>query len=132
MPADFKHEIDESYKDDKGQFYLTSLDGKVIHLYPLSEWKKKEEMMEKLPSTHPAVRMYLNVTAKYGQVLTMDSQGRFTIAERLREEFRLKGELAVVGILRHIEILLAEDFDRSVREKPLTDDVLNELAKFGV
>jgi MraZ protein len=129
MPADFKREIDRL---NDGQFYLTSLDGEVIHLYPLKEWEQKEEMMAKLPSTHPVLQKYLNVTAKYGQVLTMDNQGRLTIAERLREEFGLKGEVVVVGILKHIEIRVAEDFNKSVKENPLTNDDLNELAKFGV
>ena len=129
VPADFKHEIDRLYD---GKFYLTSLDGKVIHLYPLKEWQEKEEMVAKLPSTNSAVRRFMDVTAYYGQETSMDGQGRLTIAERLRDEFGLKGDVVVVGKLKHMEIRVADEFTRYVKENPLTDAELNELSNFGV
>jgi DNA-binding transcriptional regulator/RsmH inhibitor MraZ len=62
----------------------------------------------------------------------MDSQGRLTIAEWLRNKFGLKGEVAVIGKLKHIEIRVMEDFGRDVENNPLTPEDLDELMRVGI
>ncbi|PSH05382.1 MAG: division/cell wall cluster transcriptional repressor MraZ [Acidobacteria bacterium] len=129
MPAEFKREIDERYD---GQFYITSFDGKVIQLYPLSEWEVVEQRMASQPVSNVKVQKFLDVTSYYGQVVALDSQGRLTIAEWLRNKFGLKGEVAVIGKLKHIEIRLMEDFGKQVEENPLTPEDLDELMRQGI
>jgi MraZ protein len=129
MPADFKREIDRSYD---GQFYITSFDGVVVQLYPLKEWEAVEERMASQPISNAKVQKFLDVTGYYGQVVTMDSQGRLTIAEWLRNKFGLKGEVAVIGKLKHIEIRLMEDFGRQVESNPLTPEDLDDLMRAGI
>jgi MraZ protein len=129
MPADFKHEIDRNYD---GQFYITSFDGHVIQLYPLKEWEAVEERMAGQPISNQAVQKFLNTTSFYGQVVAMDGQGRLTIAEWLRNKFGLKGEVAVIGKLKHIEIRVMEEFSRNVESNPLTPEDLDELARVGI
>jgi MraZ protein len=124
MPADFKHEIDRKYD---GQFYITSFDGKVIQLYPLKEWELLEDRILKLSNSNQKVQKFLDLTSYYGQVVEMDGQGRLTIAERLRNHFGLKGEVAVIGKLEHIEIQVWEEFAARVQANPLTPDELGEL-----
>ncbi len=126
MPADFKHEIDRSYD---GQFYITSLDGKVIKLYPLKEWEVFEEQVCSQPISNQTVQKFLNITSYYGQVVEMDDQGRLTIAEWLRNKFGLKGEVAVIGKLNHIEIRIMEEFGKAVEANPLTHGDLDELSR---
>jgi DNA-binding transcriptional regulator/RsmH inhibitor MraZ len=62
-------------------------------------------------------------------MVTMDSQGRLTISEWLREKFGLKGEVAVVGKLKHIEIRVMDGFGREVEDNPLTPEDLDRLTR---
>jgi MraZ protein len=126
MPADFKHEIDRSYD---GRFYITSVEDGVIQLYPLKEWEAIEEDIAKLPVSNQAARMFLNRTSFYGQTATMDAQGRLTISEWLREEFGLKGEVAVLGKLKLIEVRVMEGLSREVKSNPLTPEIMEKLTK---
>jgi MraZ protein len=124
IPADFKHVIDRKYD---GQFYITSFEGKVIQLYPLQEWEKLEERVLKQSASNSKVHKFLDLTSYYGQVLEMDGQGRLTIAERLRNLFGLKGEVAVIGMLDHISIRVSEEYDSHAAANPMTQDELDEL-----
>jgi len=128
MPADFKREIDRAYDD---QFYITSFDGIVAQLWPLKVWEAFEKRMVSQPIANSRVQKFLDVTGYYGQGITMDNQGRLTIAEWLRNKFGLKGEVAVIGKLDHIEIRVMEDFGRQVEENPLTPEDLDELMRVG-
>ncbi len=129
IPADFKHEIDRSYD---GQFYITSRDGSVIQLYPLKEWEQIEEKMTKLPTLDDTLEKFLNVTSFYGQTVTMDTQGRLTIPDRLRNEFGLKGDVAVVGKLKMIEIRGLEEYTQYVKANPITAADRTELKKMDL
>lgn len=129
MPADFKREIDRSYDD---QFYITSRDGKVLQLYPLKVWEAIEAIADSQPTSNQTVQKFLNTTSYYGQTVAMDNQGRLTIAEWLRSKFGLKGEVAVVGKLKCIEIRVMEDFGQTVENNPLTPEDLDELARVGI
>jgi MraZ protein len=129
MPADFKREIDRSYDD---QFYITSRDGKVLQLYPLKEWQVIEDKAASQPSSNQTVQKFLNTTSYYGQTVAMDNQARLTIPEWLRNKFGLKGEVAVVGKLKWIEIRVMEEFGQFVENNPLTPEDLDELARVGI
>ncbi|MGA3128833.1 MAG: division/cell wall cluster transcriptional repressor MraZ [Candidatus Korobacteraceae bacterium] len=126
MPADFKREIERSYD---GQFYITSFDGAVIKLYPLKEWELFEQKVLEQSKSHRKMEQFSDVTSYYGQVVELDTQGRLTIAEWLRNKFGLKGEVAVIGKLNHIEIRVMEDFSRAVEANPLTPEDLDELLR---
>jgi MraZ protein len=129
IPADFKKEIDENYTE---QFYITSLDGTIIRLYPLQEWERVEEKMAKLPTTDETLEKFLDVTSYYGQVVSMDNQGRVTISDRLRNEFKLKGEVAVVGKLHYIEIRLMDEYTQHVKANHITAVDKAELKKMEI
>ena len=75
------------------------------------------------------MQKFLDVTSYYGQLVEMDGQGRLTIAEWLRNKFGLKGEVAVIGKLDHIEIRVMEEFEQAVEANPLTQDELDELPR---
>ncbi len=126
MPADFKREIDRNYD---GQFYITSFNGVVIKLYPLKEWELFEEKIKSQATSHQKLEKFLDVTSYYGQVVEMDNQGRLTIAEWLRNKFGLKGEVAVVGKMEHLEIRIMEEFGKAVEANPLTPEDMDELLR---
>jgi len=128
IPADFKREIEQN-KDYDDRFYITSFDGAVIQLYPLKEWEVFEEQVKERSDSYERLQKFLDVTGLYGQQVSMDNQGRLTIAEWLREKFGLKGEVAVIGKLEHIEVRPMGDFVRQVEANPLTREDLNELTR---
>jgi MraZ protein len=126
MPADFKREIDRSYD---GQFYITSFDGTVIQLYPLREWEQFETTVKNGAGSYQQKQKFLDVTGYYGQQVELDNQGRLTIAERLRNKFKLEGEVAVLGKSDHIEIRLLDELSKSVETNPLTLDDMDVLVR---
>jgi MraZ protein len=131
LPADFKHEIDSKYD---GQFYITSLDGVVIKLYPLKEWEAIEERAANQPISNRVVQKFLDTTSYYGRPAAMDGQGRLTIAEWLRNKFGLKSEieLLIVGKAKCMEIRFNDEFAKSVEENPLTNEELEQLQQAGI
>ncbi|SRR6266568_2160140 len=126
VPADFKREIDKSYD---GQFYITSFDGAVIKMYPLKEWEAFEQKITSNGPSHGELEKFKNVTSYYGQIVEMDTQGRLTIAEWLRNKFGLKGDVAVIGKWDHIEIRVMESFSKDVEANPLTPADMNTLVR---
>jgi transcriptional regulator MraZ len=128
IPADFKHEIDKNYD---GTFYVTSLDGKVIKLYPLREWEAFEQKILHSGGPRRKLDQFTGMTSYYGQTVALDAQGRLTIAEWLRNEFGLKGEVSVIGKFDHLELQLSEEFRKAVKENPLTPEDIDELLRPG-
>lgn len=101
VPADFKRVIDEKYG---AKFYITSLDGKIAQLYPFEEWEAIEQKLAGLSNFNPAKKKFLTRTNYYGQVVEMDAQGRLLLPQLLRESAQLKGDVAVMGYLNHLEV----------------------------
>ena len=126
VPADFKRVIDEKYGQ---KFYITSMDGKVAQLYPFEEWEKIETKLNGLSNFNPSKKRFLTVTNYYGQVVEMDGQGRLLLPQLLRESAGLKGDVAVMGYLNHLEVQVMEQVKAEVEQGFTADDqkALDEL-----
>lgn len=135
LPSVFKAEL-ESFAGGEGRetsaHYLTSLDGRSARLYPLPVWEGIEARLAGLPSTNPAKRKFLEVTAYYGSVVEPDSQGRFVIPPILREAAGLTGEVAVLGQMDHLALWNRAAFERRLAAEPLGHDDLAQLADLGI
>ncbi len=135
LPASFKAEL-EAFAQGEGQgspaHYLTSLDGRSARLYPLSIWEGIEARLAALPSTSPAKRKFLEVTAYYGSEVAPDAQGRFVIPPTLREAAGLTGEVAVLGQMDHLALWNKGGFERRLASEPLTPEDLAQLADLGI
>jgi MraZ protein len=107
MPADLKRELDELYGP---KFYLTSLDGKRAKIYPLKTWESIEQSLQKLATTDPIRKRFLDVTNYYGQMAEMDAQGRLLIPQLLRDTAKAIGEVRVLGVQDHLELVNEADF----------------------
>ena len=130
VPADFKREIEEQYSNQ--QFYITSIDGKRALLYPMEEWERVEQKLAALPSFHPTKQKFLDRTNYYGQVAEMDGQGRLTIPGLLREAADIKGEVAVLGSLKHLEVRNMEQFQGEIQQNPFTAEDEKTLSDLGI
>ena len=111
LPADVKREVDELYG---AQFYITSLDGKRAKLYPLKSWEAVEASLQKMSPMDPVRKKFLDVTNYYGQMAEMDAQGRLLIPQLIRDTATVKGEVNVLGVQDHLEVVNAELFKAQV------------------
>src|SRR5436305_14341164 len=65
IPSDFRAHIEESWSSD---FYVTSLSGESVLIYPLPIWQEIEECLAKLPSSNPTKKNFLDRTNNYAHV----------------------------------------------------------------
>ena len=82
VPTPFRRLIDEKHGSE---FYITSLTGDNVRIYPLPEWESIEQRLSLLPTMDPARRKFLDRTNYYGQQATIDAQGRLLIHPLLRK-----------------------------------------------
>jgi MraZ protein len=129
VPAEFKRVIDEKYAQ---RFYITSLDGTIAQIYPFEEWERIEQRLASLSTFNPAKKKFLNRTNYYGQVVEMDGQGRLLIPQTLRDSARIRGEVAVLGHLNHLEVRNLEAFRKEIEEQAFTDEDIKTLDELGI
>jgi MraZ protein len=129
LPADFKREVDEKYGR---QFYITSETGKTAKVFPLEEWEAIEQKLMAQPTMNPKVKKFLERTSYYGQVVEIDPQGRLTVPQLLRESANVRGEVAVMGQLRFLEVRNMEELRKEINENPFTDEDAEALNLLGI
>ena len=123
IPAAFKSELDEMSVQD---FFVTSLDGKSVWVYPLPAWLKIEEKLAGLPTMNKAKKHFLDRTNYWGQMARADAQGRILIPALLRESAEVQGEVAVMGHEDRLEVWKMEPLRASMSE-PFSDEDMNAL-----
>jgi MraZ protein len=129
IPTAFKTYLDENFGQD---FYLTSLDGQFVRVYPFSVWRGIEDKLAALPSMNKLKKKFLDRTNYWGQRARMDGQGRVLIPTQLRESAAMHGEVAVLGYLDYLDVWNAERFRESLERDPLTSEDLEGLGNLGI
>ena len=129
IPASFKSELDAMSVQD---FFVTSLDGKSVWVYPLPAWLKIEEKLASLPTLNKAKRHFLDRTNFWGQLARADAQGRVLIPALLREAAGMTGEVAVLGYLNYLEVWNMERYREHLESEPLTAEDEQALTNLGI
>ena len=129
IPTVFRAEIEVTWGSD---FYVTSVTGDSVLVYPLPVWHEYEQKLAKLPSMNSAKKKFLNRTNFYGQLTTMDKSGRILIPAILRESARMTGEVAVLGNLSNLEIWNHERFVSSIKEDGFSESDMESLGLLGI
>lgn len=129
IPAAFLAPLRENYS---GQFFVTSVSGQFARVYPLEVWNQIEERLAQVSSTNRAKKKFLNLVSYYGQVVSMDKQGRVLIPSVLRESAAMKGEVAVIGSLTYLDVWNHQRFLEEIRKNPITQDDEKILDELGV
>ena len=129
IPSAFRTHIDESWGSD---FYVTSLSGESVLIYPLPVWQEIEERLAKLPSLNPTKKKFLDRTNYFGQVTASDKSGRILIPTLLRESAQMTGEVAVLGYLDLLAVWNQKRFLGRIKEHEFTEDDHETLSKFGI
>ncbi|MBI1941039.1 MAG: division/cell wall cluster transcriptional repressor MraZ [Acidobacteria bacterium] len=129
IPTAFKTFLDENYGPD---FYVTSLDGLSVRIYPFSVWREIEEKLAALPSMNKAKKKFLDRANYWGQTARMDGQGRVLIPSLLREAAATRGEVAVIGYLNYLDVWNMVRFREHMEQSPFTDDDEQTLSNLGI
>jgi MraZ protein len=125
LPATFRSIIEPKYGTE---FFVTSFRGESARIYPLPVYMRLEERLLESSDVEPVInklRQHLNF---YGQSAAMDSQGRVLIHPLLREQADLKGEVAVLGQQKYLEVWNLTSFTEWMKKDPLTNQDLADLA----
>jgi MraZ protein len=129
VPAEFKRVIDEKYGT---QFYINSLDGKVAQIYPFEEWEQIEEKLAGLSTFNPTKKKFLSRVNYWGQQVEMDGQGRLLLPQLLREAAQIKGEVAVVGYQKYLEVRNLEAYRQEILQEQFTPEDEKTLDELGI
>lgn len=129
IPTAFKTHVEENFGPE---FYLTSLDGQSLRIYPFSVWREIEEKLAALPSLNKAKKKFLDRANYWGQTGRMDVQGRILIPALLRESAATKGEVAVIGYLNYLDVWNMERFREQMEKNPFTDEDQQTLSDLGI
>ena len=129
IPTVFKTYLDETLGPD---FYVTSLDGTFVRVYPFATWRGIEDKLAALPSMNKSKKKFLDRTNYWGQTARMDGQGRILIPSLLRESAVMRGEVAVIGYLTYLDVWNMERFREHMETNPLTDDDQETLSGLGI
>ena len=130
IPAGFRAEIEESHNSN--EFYVTSVYGDSVLIYPLSVWQEIEERLAKLPALNPTKKKFLDRTNYYGQLTATDKSGRILIPPLLRESARMSGEVAVLGCLNYLDVWNHERFLSKLKEQQFTQEDHQVLGELGI
>ncbi len=129
VPANHRKVLDEDYGPE---VFVTSVTGENALIYPLSEWEKIEAKLQEPPKMLPEKVKFLRNTSYYGQVTTMDKQGRILIPQHLRESASIDGDVAVMGQLHFLEVWNREKVTNRMEADPYTRDDAVVLAELGI
>jgi MraZ protein len=129
IPTIFRSEIEQEHGSE---FYVTSLYGDSVRVYPFPVWNEIEQKISEAPSTNVAVKRFLRNTNYYGQMVSLDNQGRILIPPMLRESAQIRDEVTVMGTLKYLEIWNAEIFKKKMQDDPLTEADEQALSQLGI
>jgi len=128
VPSVFRAAIEPEYGAD---FFVTSLRGDSVQLYPMQVWAELEQRLCNSSIVEPRVRRLRYAFNYYGQPASLDAQGRLLIHPLLRDHAQVRGEVAVLGQQNFLEVWNRGRLEERLRQDPLSDDDLKELAALG-
>ncbi len=129
VPAHFRKIIEDRYGAD---CFITSKDGKRALVYPLPVWFEFQARLAKVPSTNVARNKLLDFVNYYGQVSSIDAQGRVLVPAVLREEAGISDDVVVLGNTDHLVVENGQRIQKRLADEPLTPDDYKELELHGV
>ena len=104
-------------------FVLTRGFDKCLLLYPVSEWNKVEEQLSFLSSMKGRHRNFIRSIVRHASYLQYDSQGRVIIPDNLCGYAEIKKDVAVIGVIKKIELWSPDNLNR-------LDDESQDLGDF--
>src|SRR5262245_20492184 len=129
IPASFRGVLEPKFGTD---FFVTSLRGDSVRIYPMEVWLRVEERIARASSLNPSVMRFKNAVNYFGQSSPMDAQGRILIHPLLRDRAEMRGEVVVLGQQDFLEVWNRNVFEERLQADPLTDADLGALSDLGI
>lgn len=129
VPANFRKVIEDKFGKD---CFITSLDGEKALIYPLPVWFDFQARLAKVPSTSQAKMKLLERANYYGQVASIDAQGRVLVPQVLRDVAGITDEVVVLGSQDHLIVWNEEQMKKRLESAPLSAEDFKELELHGV
>jgi MraZ protein len=126
VPAVFREPIEETFGPD---FFLTSITGADVLVYPMPVWNVFEEKLAALPAVHRAKAKFLERFNTFGQVARMDQQGRLLIPSLLRETSGIEGEALVLGQTDYLKLVDRTRHLKALKAATITDEDYDALSR---
>jgi MraZ protein len=98
----------------------------------MAVWLEVERKLAAMPSSHPAKQRFLERVNTFGQVATMDRQGRLVLPQLLREVAGMTGEVSVLGLQNHLAIWNQKRLLDRFKKEPFSEDDGRALAEHGI
>lgn len=126
VPVIFREPIETAYG---AEFFVTSLTGSDVLVYPMPIWSSFEEKLAAMPLVSRVREKFLERYNTFGQVAKMDGQGRVLIPSLLRETAGISGEALVLGQTDHLKLVEKGRHLAQLRATTITDEDHQELAR---
>jgi MraZ protein len=126
VPAIFREPIESAFGNE---FFVTSVTGVEILVYPLPVWAAFEEKLAALPFVHRARQKFLERYNTYGQTVRMDAQGRILIPALLRETSGIGSEVLVLAQADSLKVVDRTRHFAALASVPITDEDYDDLAR---
>lgn len=109
------------------KFCLTKGFEHCLNIYPLEEWEQFEKRLDELPAfSKQARKLKRHFVGSYTE-LEPDKQGRFLIAQPLRDFAGIDKDVTVIGVSDHVEIWSTERY--YAYEEDDTDGSIEDMAE---
>lgn len=130
VPNGFRSLIESQFGSE---LFLTSVTGEYVRIYPMPVWLEIERKLAGVPSANPAKQRFLDRVNFFGQVATLDRQGRVVLPYILREPAAMSGEVSVLGLQNHLAVWNQKRLhERLFKKEPFTEEDGKALSEFGI
>jgi MraZ protein len=130
IPNAFRSLVESQYGPE---LYVTSISGDYVRLYPMAVWVEIERRLATVPTSNPSRQRFLDRVNFFGQVVSMDKQGRVVIPQILRETAQMSGEVSVLGIQNFLAVWNQKRLqDKLFKRDPFTEEDGRVLSEFGI
>jgi MraZ protein len=129
IPAGFRKVIEDKYGSE---CFITSVDGERAIVYPLPVWLDFQGRLSKVPSTATARMKLLERVNYFGQVGTIDTQGRVLVPAVLRNVAGIAEDVVVLGNQDHLIVWNEERIQKRLSDAPMSAEDWKELELHGV
>lgn len=126
VPVLFREPIESAFGSE---FFITSISGLDVLVYPMPVWNVLEEKLAALPAIHRSKAKFLDRFNTFGQVSRMDAQGRLLVPSLLRDTSGLSGEALVLGQTDFLKLVDRAKHLKSLKASTITDEDYDELSR---
>ncbi len=131
LPVDIKDFLEK--KQDEG-FFATSFDERIARLYPMSEWKKTEKLLQEPGEDSESAEDLWFTAMDLGGNTAIDGQGRMLLPTELRRVLNFENQPVRLEYYRgYINVFSEQVYDeRKLRARENRSDKLAAFKKKGL